>query len=92
MILNFKKKTSSSSSSKKNESVYSAASSNSRMLHRKTQSRQAGFITNGPTGGLNSDIRQRVLSARQHRYRGLQNQLNMALQQNAVLIESIHHV
>ncbi|XP_055322434.1 uncharacterized protein LOC129578224 isoform X2 [Sitodiplosis mosellana] len=78
----------SSSSSKKNESVYSAASLNSktRMLQRKTQTRQAGFITNGPASGLNSEIRQRVLSARQHRYRGLQNQLNMALQQNAELI------
>lgn len=54
------------------------------MLQRKSQTRQAGFITNAPASGLNSEIRQRVLSARQHRYRGLQNQLNMAQQQNAV--------
>lgn len=54
------------------------------MLQRKTQSRQAAFITNGSASGLNSEIRQRVLSARQHRYRGLQNQLNLLQQQNAV--------
>lgn len=79
---------SSSTSSKKNENVYSATIANlkSRMLQRKTQTRQAALIANGSAGGLNSEIRQRVLSARQHRYRGLQNQLNLAQQQNAVHI------
>ena len=79
---------SSSSSSKKNENVYSASSLNlkSRMLQRKTQPRQAAFIANGSASVLNSEIRQRVLSARQHRHRGLQNQLNLAQQQNAVHI------
>lgn len=54
-----------------------------RMLQRKSQCRQAGFFS-GSTNGLNSDIRQRVVSARQHRYKNLQNQLNMVLQHNAV--------
>lgn len=54
------------------------------MLHRKNDARQGGFISAGINDGLSSDIRQRVLSARQHRSKNLQNQLNMALQQNAV--------
>lgn len=33
-----------------------------------------------------SEIRQRVLSARQHRQKGLQNQLNVALKMNEVNI------
>lgn len=53
------------------------------MLQRKSQCRQAGLFS-GSTNGLNSDIRQRVVSARQHRYKNLQNQLNMVLQHNAV--------
>lgn len=52
------------------------------MLHRKSQYRQAGFISTGLTNG--PDVRQRVLSARLHRYKTMQNQLNEVLQQNAV--------
>lgn len=55
-----------------------------RMLQRKVQSRQAGFMSASTVSTTNSDVRQRVLSARQHRQKSLQNQLNVALQQNAV--------
>lgn len=77
---------SSSSSSKRNESSYSATSLNAgpRMLQRKSQARDASFISSAIRASLGSDIRQRVLSARQHRQKSLQNQLNVALQQNAV--------
>lgn len=50
------------------------------MLQRKSQNRP--IMSGGSFNG--SDIRQRVLSARQHRQKSLQNQLNLALQQNSV--------
>lgn len=77
---------SSSSSSKRNDIAYSMSGLNlrGRVLQRKSQNRQAGFIAGSISSGLNSDIRQRVASARQHRYKSLQNQLNLALQHNAV--------
>ncbi|XP_031620331.1 kinetochore protein SLK19 [Contarinia nasturtii] len=79
----------SSSSSKKNDGVYSASNLilRTRMLQRKSQNRPAGMIMSGGSiNGLSSDIRQRVLSARQHRHKSLQNQLNLALQQNSELV------
>lgn len=74
----------SSSSSKSSDSIYSASSINSRirMLQRKTQYRQAEFIPARVSS--NRDVRQRVSSARLHRFKSIQNQLNEALQQNAV--------
>lgn len=65
------------------ESVYSASSNNSRSraIQRKIQNRSAGIIT-GSAG--NTEIRQRVISARLQRLKNLQNQLNEALQANAV--------
>lgn len=63
------------------ESLYSASSVNSRtrLIQRKTQQRTAGLIT-----GSASEVRQRVQSARVQRLKHLQNQLNEALQNNAV--------
>lgn len=72
-----------SASSKSSESLFSASSINSktRILHRRSHS---GFIS--LASPHTSDVRQRVLSARQHRFRALQNKLNEVLQENAVRI------
>lgn len=84
----FNSNESSSSSSKKNENSHSAPAGlnlKTRVLPRKSQGRQAGFISGGTVNGLlKSEIRQRILSARQHRQKSLQSQLTLALQQNAV--------
>lgn len=55
-----------------------------RLLQRKPQNRPllSGVVSNGRT----SDARQRILSARQQRQKSIQNQLNVVLQQNAVII------
>lgn len=70
-----------SASSKSSESLCSTSSNNSkgRILHRRTHS---GFISLALPSS--SDVRQRVLSARQHRLRSLQNKLTEVQQENAV--------
>lgn len=70
-----------SASSKSSESLCSTSSNNSRtrILHRRTHS---GFVSLALPSS--SDVRQRVLSARQHRFRTLQNKLNEVQQENAV--------
>lgn len=55
---------------------------NRRLMQRKNQNRQSGFMSG--TTDINTDIRQRVLSARQNRHKTLQSQLNLVLQQNSV--------
>lgn len=69
--------TKNSSTSKSSESLYSSnsASSKSTMLRRKSIGRYSGIMS-----GNNSEIRQRVVSARLHRFKSLQNQLSDALQ------------
>lgn len=48
--------------------------------------RQPAFTSVVSAKRVSSEIRQRVLSARQHRQKNVQNQLNVALKMNAVNI------
>lgn len=68
-----------SSSLKSSESLYSASSLNLRL---RSSQRKTRSVTSAAENNI--DIRQRVISARLHRFKTLQNQLNDALQQNAV--------
>lgn len=54
------------------------------MVQRKLQMRQPAFTSVASAKRVSSEIRQRVLSARQHRQKNLQNQLNVAMKINAV--------
>lgn len=57
---------------------------NIKLVQRKLQMRQPPLTSIVSTKRVSSEIRQRVLSARQHRQKNLQNQLNVALKMNAV--------
>lgn len=59
---------------------------NIKLVQRKLQMRQPPLTSIVSTKRVSSEIRQRVLSARQHRQKNLQNQLNVALKMNAVNI------
>lgn len=61
-----------------------------RLVQRKNPSRQSGFMTG--SSGISTDIRQRVLSARQNRHKDLQSQLNLVLQQNAVQLNIFQYI
>lgn len=69
---------------KTTESNNSTPNFNIKLAQRKLQMRQPAFTSVASAKRVGSEIRQRVLSARQHRQKNLQNQLNVAMKMNAV--------
>lgn len=57
---------------------------NIKLIQRKFPLRQPTMMSGVTAKRVGLEIRQRVLSARQHRQKNVQNQLNVALKMNAV--------
>lgn len=73
-----------SSLPKKESNNLATPNFNIKLIQRKFPLRQPTMMSGVTAKRVGSEIRQRVLSARQHRQKNVQNQLNVALKMNAV--------